>query len=570
MASPALLFQGLRWRLFRNSMTILLAQSWWRVATILFSCALIWAFLFALSWYGFHELKTAPQWRIPLEVSLVESIFDIFFLTLTILLTFSTGIILYSSLFAASESQFLLSLPIDDDQVFAYKFQGAVAFSSWAFVLLGSPVLLAYGLEIPNGAPWYYYAALPLFFLGFLLIPGSVGALACLFIVNLLPRHRKQLVIGVGIIIVLTSCVWMGLWLKQVREVGFGARTWFESLLNEVGFLGSSLVPFHWMSRGVRHAALGQAELMMYNLQLVWSYGLFAYLITVWLARRFYRRGFNRLASGGALRKRYGGHWLDATLARPLFFVDEQIRQLIIKDFRAFRRDPAQWAQVLIFLGIGSLYFLMMRRYYEQDIGRSFKIGISILTLTATSFLMCAYTGRFIYPMLSLEGKKFWILGLLPLDRSQLLIGKFVFSAMGCLFAGEFLIVFSNVMLGMSWLIVAAHALAVALLALGLSGLSVGLGACMPNFRETDPSKIAVGFGGTVNLIAGLMFLALVIVTVAGPIQFLHGRDPEEAVPLGTIPWFIWVGIVAGVLVSGVATWLPMRAGMRSLKAMEF
>ncbi|MSQ95184.1 MAG: hypothetical protein EXR98_11600 [Gemmataceae bacterium] len=570
MSSPALLFQALRWRVFRNSLTIVLAQSWWRVATILFSCALIWAFLFALSWYGFHELKTSPQWRIPLEGSLVERVFDAFFLTLTILLTFSTGIILYSSLFAAAESQFLLSMPIPDDQVFSYKFQGAVAFSSWAFVLLGSPVLLAYGIEIPGGAPWFYYAALPLFFLGFLMIPGSAGAIACLFIVNLLPRHRKHLVIGLCILIVLTSCIWAGLWLKQVREVGFGARTWFESLLSEVSFLGSSLVPFHWMARGVRHAALGQADLMAYNLGLVWSYGLFSYLVTVWLAKKFYRSGFNRLASGGALRKRYDGHWLDDLLVWPLFFVDAQTRMLIIKDFRTFRRDPAQWAQVLIFIGIGSLYFLMMRRYYEQDIGRSFKIGISILTLTATSFLMCAYTGRFIYPMLSLEGKKFWILGLLPLDRSQLLIGKFVFSAVGCLFAGEFLIVFSNLMLGMSWLILCAHALAVALMALGLSGLSVGLGACMPNFRETDPSKIAVGFGGTVNLIAGLMFLALVIVTVAGPIQFLHGRDAERAVPLDTVPWFIWAGIVGGVVISGTATWLPMRAGMRSLKAMEF
>ena len=33
------------------------------------------------------------------------------------------------------------------------------------------------------------------------------------------------------------------------------------------------------------------------------------------------------------------------------------------------------------------------------------------------------------------------------------------------------------------------HLLTVAVLAAGLSGLSVGLGACMPNFRETDPSQ---------------------------------------------------------------------------------
>src|ERR1043165_182649 len=99
-----------------------------------------------------------------------------------------------------------------------------------------------------------------------------------------------------------------------------------------------------------------------------------------------------------------------------------------------------------------------MRRFYEQDLDRNFKNGISILTLTATAFLMCAYTGRFIFPMLSLEGNKFWILGLLPLDRARLMIGKFVFSSIGCLFVGEFLVVFSNLMLGMPWLILVRSA----------------------------------------------------------------------------------------------------------------
>ena len=223
------------------------------------------------------------------------------------------------------------------------------------------------------------------------------------------------------------------------------------------------------------------------------------------LHRTLYRRGFNRVASGGSLRRRYGGHWLDRVLTAPLFFLDEQTRLLIVKDFRSFRRDPAQWAQIILFLGMGSIYFLVMRRFYEGEIGRSFKIGISMLTLTATSFLMCAYTGRFIYPMLSLEGSKFWILGLLPLDRSRLLVGKFAFSAFGCVCAGETLIVFANLMLSMPWLVVVTHMVTIAILALAFSGLAVGMGALMPNFRETDPSKIAVGFGGTLNLVLGLL-----------------------------------------------------------------
>jgi ABC-2 type transport system permease protein len=568
MSSPSLFFQSLRWQLFRNSMTILLGQSWLRVATIAYCCVFVWGFLFGLSWYGFHELRT--RWSFDLEGTLIELLFDIFFFTLTILLIFSSGIILFSSLFSGPESEFLLATPIPDDHVFAYKFQGAVAFSSWAFVLLGSPVLLAFGLEVPHGAPWYYYAVLPLFFLGFLLIPGSIGGICCLFIVNLLPRHRKQLLIGISVLAAAGVILWGYFLLRQARELGVGSRTWFESLLHEMTFFSSRLVPFHWVSRGLRSAALGRVEAMLYCLGLVWSNGLFLYLVTVWLARRLYRRGYNRLASGGALRKRYGGHWLDRMLTRMLFMIDPQTQLLIVKDFRTFRRDPAQWAQMLIFLGLGCVYFFNMRRYYEQDIGRNFKNGVSLLTLTATSFLMCAYTGRFIFPMLSLEGRKFWILGLLPLDRSRLLFGKFIFSALGCLVAGEFLVVFSNLMLGMPWLLIAAHMLTIGLLAFGFSGLSVGLGACMPNFREHDPSRIAVGFGGTVNLIVGLMLLGVVIASIALPLQLIHGRDPTGELPVTVVPWFAWLGMFAGTCIGIAAIVMPMRAGIANLRRMEF
>jgi ABC-2 type transport system permease protein len=59
--------------------------------------------------------------------------------------------------------------------------------------------------------------------------------------------------------------------------------------------------------------------------------------------------------------------------------------------------------------------------------------------------------------------------------------------------------------------------MAVVVLAVGLSGLSVGLGAIVPNFHETDPSRIAVGFGGTLNLIIGLLYLLVVLGLMAGP-----------------------------------------------------
>src|SRR5262249_49500434 len=149
--------------------------------------------------------------------------------------------------------------------------------------------------------------------------------------------------------------------------------------------------------------------------------------------------------------------------AAVLGIFDRQTRLLIIKDFRTFRRDPAQWAQVVIFSGLILLYITNVRRFIVADLW-TYQVWLSLLNLCAIALLLCTYTGRFIYPMLSLEGRCFWILGLLPLPRGRLLWGKFAFSATGSLLIAELLVLLSDAMLGMPWLAVALHALTVAIL----------------------------------------------------------------------------------------------------------
>lgn len=561
-ASPTLLFQRLRWWRLRNSARALLQRSLLRIFTILICCLLLWGLLFYVGWRGFSELK--HRWDFPLDGRLVELVFDMMFFALTGFLIFSTAMILHSSLFAAHESKFLLACPVPDDHIFAYKFQGAMAFSSLAFVLLGSPIFVAYGLVVRDGAPWHFYAVLPLFFLGFVLIPCSLGALIPLVLANIVPRRRRTLFWLLGFALAALLLFFGYRMVAYVSVDPVGSRGWFSNILGLISNLSSFLVPSHWIAAGLKAAALDDTVPTLYYLTLVWSNGLMLYVATTWIGGKLYRRGFNLHSTGGDIRKRYGGLWLDRALDRLLFFLDPQTRLLIVKDFRTFRRDPAQWLQITIFLGLAVLYFSNMRRFYAQEIGRPFQNGISLLTLTATSFLMCAYTGRFIFPMLSLEGRKFWILGLLPLERDRLLWGKFAFSATGCIVLSEFLVVFSDVMLQMPPAIIAIHMLTMAILSAALSGLSVGLGAMMPNFHESDPSKIAVGFGGTLNLVAGLLLLVAVIALMAGPFHMLLASSENWTT------WWPWVSLVLGMTLGLVATILPLRAGARNLRGMEF
>src|SRR5260370_41058298 len=293
-------FQRLRWRQWRNGLYALWNRSSLRVFIIIFVSLIVWFFVFGISAEAMHYLR---KQGIPLHLGIVEAIFDVLFLFLTIGLIASSGVILYGSLFASEETAFLLTTPASADQVFVYKFQGALAFSSWGFLLLGSPVLVAYGFA-GEGVPAYYFLFILLFFLGFVLVPGSLGALGCLLLVTFVPRRRKQaLIAALGL-----GAVGLTFWLLSLRPANLDDalnRDFVEHLLDQFAFAQGPLSPNHWMTRGLQSAARGQLGRTFYYLLLVWSNGLFLYLMTAWAARRLYRRGYNPAATDSAFPIRY-------------------------------------------------------------------------------------------------------------------------------------------------------------------------------------------------------------------------------------------------------------------------
>ncbi len=562
----AAVFRRLRYRLVRNGLRVSLESGKIRLFTMLGTSAFVAAFVFALSLYGFHELF---QFKIPVKGLIVGGLFDLMFFTLGVMLVFSTGIILYASLFTSPESRYLLTTPAKADRIFAAKFQAAVAFSSWAFLILGLPILVAYGAVA--GVPWYYYPLLPAYLLGFVLLPGSVSALVCLLLVRYLPRNRKQALIALGLALVLFGGAWAARTAMAARQTLLtNNRNELEGLIGQFQLVQHPLTPSHWMTTGIMAAARGEPGAAADRLALIWSNGLLAYLAAAWASGRLYRTAFDRLAGGGRAKRVYRASWLDRVMEALVFYLDRPTRVLIVKDFRTFRRDPTQWVLLIIFGGLLLLGAANTRQYYRNDLPVMDKYGLSLINVSATSVLMCAGLSRFIFPLISLEGRKFWILGLMPVQREQILFGKFAFAATGSVLAAEVLILLSDLLIGMPWQAVAVHAATVAVAAVGLSALNVGLGATMPNFRETDPSKIVVGFGGTVNMVVGLLYLVLVVTVMSAPVHVAGLRQWLDDTRGAELPAWVFVGVPAGLAIGAAAVILPLRAGARALRATEF
>jgi ABC-2 type transport system permease protein len=323
------------------------------------------------------------------------------------------------------------------------------------------------------------------------------------------------------------------------------------------------------MTGGLMAAARDDLPASLLALAQIWSNGLILFVIAAAVAKRVYRPAFNRLAGSGFKRTVYGSSLLDRLMEWSVFYLNKPTRILVVKDFRTFRRDPTQWVLLILFAAMMLLGGINFRSTTGANLAAIDSYVLGMVNLAASGVLLCAGLSRFVFPLMSLEGRKFWILGLLPIARSQILKGKFAFAATGAVVILLSLILASDLMLGIPPWLMLCHAVAAMCVALALAGINVGLGAYLPNFRETDPSKIVVGFGGTVNMVIGLMVMLLLLLIAAGPphaavaIARLRGQ-PE------TVNAWAFAGLPVAIVLSLIAMRWPMKLGGRALETVEF
>lgn len=564
-------FWGMRARVVSTLIEQTFVNARLRFSLVLGLSGFLWGTLFWLFLRGFQFLENTVPGDVHEET--VRIVFGVFFVTMMVMLTFSTAIILYSSLFRSREVAFLLTIPARVERIFLHKFQEAVLLSSWAFILLGSPVLLAYG--IVAGAPSYYYLLAVPFLVAFTYIPAGIGAIACVAIVRFLPS-RRVLILGLSVSAAVVVVVSIGWSLSANLNQNLLTPSWFREILDRLKFTEHRLLPSWWLSSGLLEAARREWSESVLFLALMISNALFCRQLAVWAAGAIFRPAYSALHGRRNARRRTKIAWIDRALMRFTSVLPLQMRLLIVKDLRLFRRDPVQWGQFLIFFGLLLLYFFNIRRFSYEVYYKGWVNMVSFLNLSVVALLLSTFTTRFIFPMISLEGRRFWILGLLPLKRETMLWSKFVFAVGGSIIPCSLLILLSDTMLRVSPTIVASHQLTCLILCFGLSGIAVGLGAKMPNLREESPSRIAAGFGGTLNLVFSTLYILAVVLLTAVPVYFYLGAGGSSTLlayrpDLGSwLQFWLVAGTAASILLGLVATVVPLMIGFRAFRKIEF
>jgi len=481
-----------------------------------------------------------------------------------VVLLISNTVTALTTFYLAEDVSLLLALPITHRRLHRGRFGETLVASSWMAVLFGLPVFLAYG--VVYAADGAFYAAVLGVLALLVVMPTALGVLVSTLLVLVFPAHRTRdaLLVGVGLLVALTVGVIR--FLQPERLADSAGLAGFAGFLAGLEATGSPYLPTSWAA-DVLVTRLGARQGdALFHVGMLASTAAMLYCVSATVVERVYLRAWTRAQTGRAARggERSLAVWLER-LARPL---PRLKRLLLVKDLTVFLRDPAQWSQLVLLVALVGLYVYNFS-VLPLDDGTPLSLAIRelavLVNLGLAAFVTTAIAVRFVYPMVSLEGRAWVVLRAAPVSLDQIWWSKFWIGYVPLLVFAALLIAATNAFLGVPRLLTAGFLATLVPLVATLVSLGLSFGASHPRLDVPNAAQIATGFGAIVYMVSSLLLIAVVVGLEAWPTwRLLRVARVGEA--LGTAEaagilalYVLALGLLAATFVAA------RRAGLRAL-----
>lgn len=488
---------------------------------------------------------------------LLERIFYLGWSIIFYLLVLSNLITGFSTFYRSPEVAYLYTLPLDFSQIFKLKFAENLIYSSWAILILGVPMTLAYG-QLQGLTGYQYVTVFLLGVIPFLFIATATAALILILLVSL-SRHFRMRTLFVLLGLGFAGVMYLYFQLNQQETMIGGQLGNFRALGRYITNLSSnpfSLIPSFWLSQLYMQTAWSE---QIYYWALFLSTALVGWEVLGWLSRRYYFQSYQVMEAHGSGQSKTG--------LSPVFKIDwpgisPPVKAVLSKDIVQFLRTPQQWVQFLL-LGFFILVYLInlsRGRGSFTELLPFWQTMIYVFNFGFAGFIMAALTARFVYPMISMEGRSLWMLQMSPFSMKQVFLEKFWLAFAILFLLTEFVVMASNYFLGYEPIIAVLGSAFLLMTSLALISMSLGLGAVYAQFNETNPMKISSGYGGIISIVLSLIYVGLSVVSLVFIIRLFQADGSGVLIAL----------IVAfAVVLTTLYTWLPLRWGLKALSGYE-
>jgi ABC-2 type transport system permease protein len=362
----------------RNTLDQQLRDAPVRAFAILVMMLIIWAALYNVLMVVMRQLG---RWELVAVVA-NQHVFIHFFLVLAVMLAFSNAILAFGSLFGRSEAGHLMAMPVPTRQVVCLKWLEGLLLSSWSFLLLGLPLMLA--MSRTTDVAWYYYPLFVGHFLAFVIIPSTLGLLVAWVVAMWAPHRPLAIAIWGGVIILAAGSLygWSLMRGAQAPDI------WLQKLYGELSLAKQPFLPSTWSAKGIVAAMHHRAGESALYLAAVISNGAFLVWLTTNILGHTWAEAYNR-AHQGRGRSLIRNAWVTAAIGWALFFyLPRRLRLLMFKDLRGLVRDATQWTQMVIMLGLLAIYALNLKRLPVDLEQPAMRALLAFLNLLAVSLIL--------------------------------------------------------------------------------------------------------------------------------------------------------------------------------------
>jgi ABC-2 type transport system permease protein len=487
------------------------------------------------------------------------------FLTFLMILVLSNVITALSTFFLSEDLEFIVAAPVDSDTVYAARLIETIVDSSWMVALLAIPLLAAYGV-VYAADPMYYVLAVGTM-IPFLVIPAVLGCAGTLMLVNVFPARRTRDLLALVGLFAAAGVVVLFRFLRPERLV---SPEEFRDLVDFVAVLRtptSAWLPSEWVADALMSYLNGFFQ--WFPLAFLWSTAAMCVVVGAWLHRRYFESGFTR-AQEGAERKE--GRARSRMLDRVLHRARPSTRVMVAKEVRVFFRDTTQWSQLILLAVLVAVYvynITVLPLYTGEQISFLLINVVSFLNLGLAGFVVAAIAARFVFPAMSIEGRMMWLVRSSPVDVRALFWSKYWVGTLPLLAVALPLIVGTNVVLEASPFVLVLTSVTMIGITFALTALALGFGALYPNYDTENIAQIPTSFGGLLFMMAAVIYLAGVVILEAWPVYlFLNSRFRSGEAQVGVTP--LLVGVAGAAVLTLLATWLPLRAGIRNVQSVDF
>jgi ABC-2 type transport system permease protein len=541
----------------RNRARTVGRQSAWHWSLLAAVGVLFWGFGTVMLVRVLGYFERTPE----IGVLLAGKLLGLIFLSFFAILLLSNIITALSSFFLARDLDMCACAPVDWLTLYGARLSETLIHSSWMVVLMGVPIMAAYGFVYKGGLLWPLVALVTM--IPYFVIPAVLGTAFTLLLVHLFPARRTRDLLSV---VAVLSAAGLVLLLRLMRPERLVRPEGMRSLMDFIALLRmptSPYLPSEWAQNGLMGYLTGDLSALPFYL--LWTTAAALVVLGAGLHRMLYAAAFSKAQEGArSLAKRGFLARAGVALFTPFGVLR---RELILKEVRMFFRDPTQWSQLILLAVLVVVYVFNVRFLPSAATdGVSFFLVnvIPFLNLGLAGFVLASIAARFIFPAVSMEGRTLWLLRSSPLPMRQLLWSKYWTGTLPLLVLALSIVGVTDALLGVSEFIFALSIFTITFMTLALAALALGLGAVYPRFEAESAAQIPTSFGGLVYMLASALFIGAIVLIEARPV---HTYLSARALGTPRDPTAMAVSFGIALLLSLAVTFVPLEVAVRRMEA---